>query len=160
MDTIFSPWRYRYLATTRAEAGCVLCEKLAAGDDAANFILARYRHVAVILNIFPYTNGHLMILPIEHRAWLNEMEPAAREQMMSIATRAEDALRREYTPDGLNLGVNFGQAAGAGIAGHLHMHVLPRWIGDANFMSVIGETRVLPEDLARTYERLKSYFAD
>lgn len=161
MDFLFSPWRYRYLAAARRQENeaCVLCAVLADVDDAANFILARTRQIAVMLNLYPYNSGHLMILPLEHRAWLSELSADVQAQMFSIAAVAEGALRNEYHPQGLNLGINLGEAAGAGIAGHLHLHVLPRWVGDANFMSVIGETRVLPEELPHTYERLKPYFA-
>ncbi|MHB8734951.1 MAG: HIT family protein [Terriglobales bacterium] len=162
MDYLFSPWRYRYIsgqhAATKEPGGCVLCAKLVEHDDVNNLILFRGQENAVILNLFPYTSGHLMILPLAHVARLAECSMAARTEMMELATRAEDALQQEYRPDGINLGMNLGSAAGAGIAGHLHLHVLPRWIADANFMTVIGETRVLPEVLSRSYERLQPYF--
>ncbi len=160
MDFLFSPWRYRYLASVREIEGCIFCDHLAAADDAARLVLARYSQVAVVLNLYPYTNGHLMIFPCEHRAWLHELPAAAQQQMLAIAARAESALLREYRPDGVNVGMNLGEAAGAGIAGHLHLHVVPRWFGDSNFMTVVGETRVLPEDLSRTYQRLKPYFSE
>lgn len=159
MDYIFSPWRYRYVSARTPEAGCVLCAKLGASDDAANLILHRARYNAVLLNLFPYTSGHLMILPYQHASHLGDTSAEARTEMMALAVQAEQALESEYHPDGLNLGLNLGAAAGAGIASHLHLHVLPRWVADANFMTVVGETRVLPEDLARTYERLRPYFA-
>jgi ATP adenylyltransferase len=159
MDYIFSPWRYRYVSGRPREDDCVLCAKLREQDDARNLVLHRARHNAILLNLFPYTTGHLMILPYEHAPRLGDLAPEARAEMMELAARAEQALQSEYHPDGLNLGLNLGAAAGAGIAGHLHLHVLPRWVADANFMTVVGETRVLPEDLARTYERLRPYFA-
>lgn len=158
MDYIFSPWRYRYVSAHPPQAGCVLCAKLGAADDTANLILHRARHNAILLNLFPYTSGHLMILPYQHASRLGETSAEVRAEMMALAAQAEQALESEYHPDGLNLGLNLGAAAGAGIASHLHLHVLPRWIADANFMTVVGETRVLPEDLSRTYQRLRPYF--
>ncbi|MGH9533933.1 MAG: HIT family protein [Terriglobales bacterium] len=159
MDYIFSPWRYRYVSDRPPESACVLCAKLQEGDDADHLVLHRAVHNAVLLNLFPYTTGHLMIVPYQHAARLAETAPAARTEMMELAARAEQVLESEYHPDGLNLGLNIGAAAGAGIAGHLHLHVLPRWAADANFMTVVGETRVLPEDLPRTYQRLRPYFS-
>jgi len=162
MDYLFSPWRYRYVseqhAATQEPGNCVLCAKLVEGDDVNNLILFRGRDNAVILNLYPYTSGHLMILPLAHVSRLAAASAAARHEMMELAVQAEEALQQEYRPDGINLGMNLGSAAGAGIAGHLHLHVLPRWVADANFMSVIGETRVLPEDLGRSFERLLPYF--
>ncbi|MGH9525967.1 MAG: HIT domain-containing protein [Terriglobales bacterium] len=158
MDYIFSPWRYRYVSGRPPDAACALCAKLEQSDDAANLIVYRARHNAILLNLFPYTTGHLMILPFQHAARLRDISAEARAEMIALAAQAEQALETEYQPDGLNLGLNLGAAAGAGIAGHLHFHVLPRWVADANFMTVVAETRVLPEDLARTYQRLRPYF--
>ncbi|MGH9542303.1 MAG: HIT family protein [Terriglobales bacterium] len=160
MDYLFSPWRYRYVSEARAGNECVLCQKLAARDDEANFILHRGRHNAVMLNLYPYTSGHMMILPFAHVARLGDCDAAARAEMIEIAARGEQALEREYRPEGINLGMNLGAAAGAGIAGHLHLHLLPRWMADANFMTVVGETRVLPEALSDSYRRLRPYFLD
>ena len=109
----------------------------------------------VLLNLYPYTNGHLMIAPYEHVATLGEAHPETLAEMMRLTIRCEAALRTLYKPDGINLGMNLGEAAGAGVAGHIHMHMLPRWTGDASFMSTVAETRVLPEELATTYQRLK-----
>jgi len=159
MDYLFSPWRYRYLTAAPAAPGvCVLCQHLQAGDDAASLVIFRGQQNAVMLNRYPYTSGHLMILPFAHIARLDEATPAARAEMMELAARAEIVLGREYHPQGLNLGLNLGEAAGAGIAAHLHLHVVPRWSGDANFMTVVGETRVLPETLEDTYTRLRRAF--
>ncbi|MGH2520166.1 MAG: HIT family protein [Chloroflexota bacterium] len=171
MDYLFSPWRYRYLTAPRPVSGCVLCAKLAplpagegaeggqAARDAENLLLHRAQYNAVMLNLYPYTSGHLMILPYAHVASLGECGAAARGEMMELAARAEAALKAEYRPDGMNLGMNLGEAAGAGIADHLHLHVLPRWVADANFVTVVGETRVLPEELAATFRRLRPHFA-
>jgi len=159
MDYLFSPWRYRYVSGTRAPGdGCVLCTKLSGQEDERNLILYRGQYNAVILNLFPYTTGHLMILPYAHVSQLSACPPEARAEMMELAARSEAILNKEYRPDGINLGMNLGEAAGAGIAAHIHLHVLPRWIADSNFMTVIAETRVLPEDLSRTWQRLHPHF--
>jgi len=165
MDHLFTPWRYRYIAeahTGASDDACVLCAELEAGahtgDDAAHLIVFRGVQAAVILNRFPYTSGHVMILPYRHCATLEACGAEARAEMMELAARAEAVLKREYRAQGLNVGLNLGQAAGAGIAGHLHMHVVPRWTGDANFMTVVAETRVLPEALEDTYARLRRAF--
>ncbi len=159
MDYLFSPWRYRYVSGTRTPGdGCVLCAKLAEQEDERNLILHRGQYNAVILNLFPYTTGHLMILPYSHVSQLSSSPPEARAEMMELAAWSESILTREYRPDGINLGMNLGEAAGAGIAAHIHLHVLPRWVADSNFMTVIAETRVLPEDLERTWQRLRPYF--
>ncbi len=127
-----------------------------APDDAAALVVHRGALCLVMLNKFPYTNGHLMIAPYAHVDELRKLEPAAAQEMMSLAQHAEEVLRRLYKPDGLNLGMNIGRAAGAGVAGHIHLHALPRWFGDTNFMTTAGETRVLPESLAETYGRVKN----
>jgi ATP adenylyltransferase len=159
MDRLWSPWRYRYVSTASPSNACIFCAKPAANDDAANYIVLRAERNFVLLNLYPYTNGHLMIAPYEHVAKLTEADPRTLQEMMSLAVRCEAALRKIYNPDGINLGMNLGEAAGAGVAGHIHMHMLPRWSGDASFMSTIAETRVLPEELSVTYERLKAALA-
>ena len=137
-------------------AGCIFCDKPAEHRDQQNFILHRARLNFVILNLYPYTSGHLMIVPYSHVATLDEAGPDVRAEMIELAARAETLLRAAYRPEGLNMGLNLGKCAGAGIAAHLHLHVLPRWTGDANFMSVIGETRVIPEYIPTTYAKLRS----
>ena len=124
-------------------------------DDDAALVLHRARHSFIVLNRFPYTSGHLMLVPNQHVATLSDCPPEALQEMSLLARQAEANLVKTYNCPGLNLGFNIGACAGAGVAGHIHMHVLPRWPGDANFMTTIGETRVLPEDLAVTYRRLK-----
>jgi ATP adenylyltransferase len=156
MDRLWSPWRYRYVSTASPDQACIFCAKPASGDDRANYIVLRAERNFVLLNLYPYTNGHLMIAPYEHVATLEEAHPETLAEMMRLTARAEKALRQVYQPGGINLGMNLGQCAGAGIAGHIHMHVLPRWPGDASFMTTVGETRVLPEDLETTYEKLKA----
>ena len=155
MDRLWSPWRYRYIASARETSGCIFCEKAAAREDESNFIVHRGEFNFVILNAFPYTSGHLMVAPYEHRAWLDDASAETVVEMMMLTRRAQAVLRSVYRSDGINLGMNLGEAAGAGIVGHIHMHVLPRWIGDANFMTTVGETRVLPEELRDTYQKLR-----
>jgi ATP adenylyltransferase len=140
-------------STSRAE--CLFCSKAASSDDRNNYVVLRAEHNFILLNLYPYTSGHLMIAPYAHVATLGEAAPEALEEMMRLTARAETALRKLYKPEGLNIGMNVGACAGAGVAGHIHMHVLPRWCGDASFMSTVGETRVLPEELGVTWERLR-----
>ncbi len=156
MDHIWSPWRYRYVSTAAAEAECIFCTKPAAGRDQENYIVYRGKRNFVILNLYPYTSGHLMIAPYEHVASVEDMAEETAQEMMSLLRRAAKHLREIYQPRGLNLGMNIGECAGAGIAGHVHMHVVPRWPGDANFMSVVGETRVMPEELDEPSRKLKA----
>lgn len=154
MDRLWTPWRYRYITRADRSDGCIFCIKAAENRDAENYIVYRGRLNFVLLNLFPYTSGHLMIAPYEHVASLTVAPQDTLVEMALLTQRAEINLREAYRPHGFNLGMNIGESAGAGVAGHIHMHVLPRWTGDANFMSTIGETRVLPEELPVTYERL------
>ena len=154
MDYLWTPWRYAYVSGAGKPAGCIFCEapKLA---DAKAGIVYRGGLCYVILNAFPYTSGHVMIVPYEHLDELQKLHRDATHEMMDISQRMETVLRQVYRPDGLNLGMNIGQAAGAGVAGHIHMHLLPRWSADTNFMTTTAETRVLPEALETTYQRLR-----
>jgi ATP adenylyltransferase len=156
MDRLWSPWRYRYVSTASPGNACIFCRKLEENNDEANYIVLRAEHNFLLLNLYPYTSGHLMIAPYQHVPTLAEASVRARAEMMELTARAEKALRVLYKPGGVNIGMNLGECAGAGVAGHIHMHVLPRWTGDASFMSTIGETRVLPEELDVTYQRLKA----
>jgi len=156
MEKLFSPWRLRYITSGRREgAGCVFCSVVRAKTDRANLILARGRLSFVILNKYPYSNGHLMVVTNSHLASLKDAPAGALEEMMHLAVRCELALREVYRPSGINLGINLGRSAGAGIEGHLHLHLVPRWDGDTNFMTVIHGTRVIPEALTVTYRRLR-----
>jgi ATP adenylyltransferase len=161
MDYIWTPWRYQYMkeVTSGKQPECIFCDAAARKDDAETLIVYRGVKTFIILNRFPYTSGHVMIVPYAHVAELNLCEPEALNEMMRLAQRVETALHANYKPDGMNLGMNLGRAAGAGVVGHLHLHALPRWIGDANFMTVVGETRMHPEDLKITYERLSKALA-
>ena len=155
MDYLWTPWRYAYVSTAEKTPGCIFCDLPKLGDDVRARIVYRGQNCYIVLNTYPYTPGHVMIVPFAHLDELQKLPAAVAHEMMDLAQRMETVLRQLYAPDGINLGMNIGKAAGAGVAGHIHMHVLPRWVADANFVSVIGETRILPETLALTYERVK-----
>ena len=159
MDYIWTPWRYRYIADASKDDRCIFCDALAANDDVGALIVLRGKKNFVILNKYPYTSGHVMVVPYAHVAELDATDPQTLAEMMRMAQRVQTALGKTYHPQGYNLGMNLGRAAGAGVTGHIHMHVLPRWAGDANFMTVVGETRMEPEDLATTFERLRKALA-
>ncbi len=158
MDLLWSPWRYNYVSKASPSDPCIFCEKGSQDRDAENYVVHRARKNFLLLNLFPYTTGHLMIAPYEHVATLEDLPDETLAEMMGMARLAEHHLRAVYHPHGLNIGINVGQCAGAGVAGHIHMHVLPRWPGDSSFMTTIGETRVLPESIDDTYARLSSAF--
>jgi ATP adenylyltransferase len=159
MDRIFTPWRYAYVSQADKAEGCVFCQAAERQDDRAALIVHRGQHCYVIVNAFPYTSGHVMVAPYAHLDSLAQLPRAAADEMMALAQRLESGLRSVYQPEGINVGMNIGKAAGAGVAGHIHLHVLPRWTADSNFMTTVGETRVLPEDLHVTWERLKKALA-
>ncbi len=162
MDRLWSPWRYRYVAGEDKETAtrCIFCVLRDAPptEDERNLIVHRARRNFIVLNLYPYTSGHLMIVPHEHVADLDAASKEVTDEMMDLAKKAQTVLREVYRPDGFNLGMNIGKAAGAGVAGHIHLHLMPRWVGDSNFMTTVGETRVLPEDLATTYAKLRPLF--
>jgi ATP adenylyltransferase len=158
MDYLWTPWRYAYVSGSEKTVECVFCELPKERDDAKARIVHRGQHCFVILNTYPYTPGHVMIVPYEHLDELQKLPADAAREMMTLSQKMESVLRELYHPDGINLGMNIGKAAGAGIAGHIHMHALPRWVADANFMSVVGETRVLPETLDVTWRRMREAF--
>ena len=154
MDYLWTPWRYRYIADTSKAAGCIFCDAIAANDDVRMLVVFRGKKNYIILNRYPYTSGHVMVVPYAHVADLASADPETLAEMMRLAQHVQAALGVTYRPEGYNVGMNLGRAAGAGVTGHIHLHVLPRWTGDTNFMTVAGETRVEPEDLATTYEKL------
>lgn len=158
MDFLWTPWRYSYVTNADKADGCVFCLKQKEEDRKA-LIVHRARYCFLILNAYPYTSGHVMVVPYAHLDSLQDLPPEAAIEMIELTQRLEGVLRQLYHPDGLNLGMNIGKAAGAGVAGHIHMHVLPRWVADANFMTTVAETRVLPEDLETTWERVKAAFS-
>ena len=164
MDRLYTPWRYSYIKGESGEKSspggpCVFCSiRDRPDEDEQNFVVHRARHNLIVLNIYPYISGHLMIVPYEHAADLDAVAKGTTDELMDLAKRAQGVLREAYRPHGFNLGMNLGRAAGAGVADHLHLHVMPRWAGDANFMTTVGETRVIPEDLPMTYDRLRGRF--
>jgi ATP adenylyltransferase len=158
LDYIWSPWRYPYLTAAAKPDGCIFCAMAAADQDEDWLIVFRGEHNFVVLNRFPYTSGHLMVVPYRHVSDLSGLDDAIASELMALMRASERHLRSIYRPDGLNLGMNIGESAGAGIAGHIHMHVLPRWTGDANFMTTVAQTRVLPEELKVTWQRIKEAF--
>jgi len=156
MITLWAPWRMQYIGGPKAD-GCILCEKIE-GDDEKNLVLARGDHAYVLVNIYPYNSGHLMIAPYRHLDCLEKLSPEEMAEMMTWARKSEQALRAAFDAEGFNIGINIGKVAGAGIDGHVHMHVVPRWNGDTNFMPVLGETKVIPEYLEETYAKLLPYY--
>lgn len=157
--TLWAPWRMQYIAGPKSD-GCILCGKAKEGADAKNLILARGSFTYVLLNIYPYNLGHLMIAPYRHVDSLGKLSPEERGEMMLWASTSERALREAFHAEGFNIGVNIGKVAGAGIDDHVHMHVVPRWGGDTNFMPVLGETKVIPEHLEDTYAKLLPYYRE
>jgi len=159
MDRLWSPWRLAYVTGTSTTSGCIFCDAALAGDaDRESLVLARGRHIYVILNLYPYNNGHLMVVPNRHVGSLAAATPDELNEMMRLTRDAEIALTEAYRPQGINVGINLGRPAGAGVLDHVHIHLVPRWNGDTNFMSVIGNTRVLPEELGETKRRLRPIF--
>ena len=157
MEHLWSPWRLAYITGAGQATGCVFCTALAS-DDASPLILHRGATCFVILNLFPYNNGHLMVIPNRHIPTLASATPEELAELIELTRRAEIALQEAYAPQGMNMGINLGKPAGAGVLDHRHVHVVPRWNGDTNFMTVIGRTRVLPEELPAAAEKLKPIF--
>ncbi|WP_298002633.1 HIT domain-containing protein [Anaerolinea thermophila] len=155
MQTLWSPWRMRYMMDNNKTETCIFCDALRQPDGVENLIVWRGEKSFVILNRYPYTTGHVMVVPVAHVDSLEKLDSATRSEMMELMTEMMILLRDEYHPEAFNLGANIGAAAGAGIAEHVHLHIVPRWQGDTNFMSTIGETRVIPEDLTETYRRIR-----
>jgi ATP adenylyltransferase len=160
MDRLWSPWRYQYVSKAAPGPGgeCIFCIKASEGRDRENYVVHRGSRNFIILNLYPYTSGHLMIAPYAHVSSLEAAPGETLAEMMLLAQLAETHLRRVYRPQGFNLGMNLGESAGAGVPGHIHMHVLPRWAGDTNFMTTVAETRVLPESLDVTFDKLQQAF--
>ncbi len=154
MNHLWSPWRMEYIKSPKEE-GCVFCKAQAMTDGPENLIVHRGPGAYLILNRYPYTSGHLMVLPFVHTDTIEKLDAQTRAEMLELVTKSMGVLRKLYNPEGFNLGVNVGAAAGAGIEEHVHFHVVPRWGGDTNFMSSVGETRVLPEALEETYRRVR-----
>jgi ATP adenylyltransferase len=162
LQRLWSPWRSAYLDSGGPDSsniGCVFCYlRDHSEEDEGNYFLYRGAHNFVVLNLYPYISGHLMVVPYDHVSELDGASKDTSDEMMDLAKRSQTALRAAYNPEGFNLGMNLGKAAGAGIADHIHIHVMPRWAGDTNFMTTVAEARVLPEDLATTYQKLRARF--
>ena len=161
MDRLWSPWRAKYIASgvDSQASGCVFCRIGAdTENDESNLVVHRGSHNFIALNLYPYITGHLLIVPYKHLAELDSASKDITDELMDITKRAQSVLRKVYSPSGFNLGMNLGAAAGAGIVDHFHLHFLPRWSGDTNFMTTVAETRVLPESLETTYSRLRPHF--
>lgn len=159
MEVIFSPERYAYVTSTKGEGdGCILCRIRDAGEDETNLVLHRTPLNYVLINRYPYNNGHLMIVSNRHEGDLHRLTPEERADMIELAGRAEEILSEAYRAHGINMGINLGEAAGAGVLGHLHLHIVPRWKGDTNFMTVVGGTRIVPEEPRTTFARLRPLF--
>lgn len=158
MDRIWAPWRMEYIKQVDKDEGCFLCDISSEGDDREKLILHRGAEAYVIMNRYPYNSGHLMIVPFKHTAEMGELGDACLEEMMRLTGKAMDVLEKKMESQGFNCGMNFGRVAGAGITDHLHMHVVPRWVGDVNFFPVLGSTKSMPEYLEETYDRLVKGF--
>ena len=162
MDRLYAPWRMAYIDQPAAakehfaEGECVFCRKSRSEDDAGDLVLFKGCHAFVLMNLYPYTNGHLMVAPYDHTANLNDLSPETLSEIMLLTRRAARALGHSIHPDGYNIGMNVGKVAGAGIADHLHMHIVPRWDGDTNFMPVIADTKILPDSLEGSYRKLRA----
>lgn len=160
MERIWAPWRMSYINNAEPDDGCIFCRAREATDDREKLVLVRRRHSLIMLNRYPYTCGHLMVVPFMHTAELDELNDEASLDLMRGVSQACDLLRQVAHPGGLNIGLNLGKAAGAGVEEHLHIHVVPRWNGDTNFMSVTGGVRVIPEGLLESYDRLAAALKD
>src|SRR5215470_18784413 len=156
---LFAPWRYEYLVSAKS-GGCIFCEAAASRDAEASLVVHRGKRVFVVLNRYPYTNGHVMVAPYAHEAWLSDSSAETLHELIATVARAQKVLVSAFHTDGLNVGINFGSAAGAGVLGHYHVHVVPRWAGDTNFMTVAADVRVVPEELETTRRRLVPLFAE
>lgn len=159
MKRIFTPWRMNYLTTPRTDDGCIFCTAASLAPSEESLVLWKGEHILVMLNRYPYSNGHLMVAPTEHTANLYESSKSALTDLITAAAKTQRLLSEIYGPDGFNLGMNFGAVAGAGVAEHYHVHLVPRWGGDHNFMSVTADTRLIPEELPQTWNRLMPKFA-
>jgi ATP adenylyltransferase len=160
MNALFTPWRYEYIAGQRdSVTGCFLCDAVATPDDPERLVVHVAAHHIVLLNRHPYSNGHLMVAPREHVASPADASPPAQQEVWPLLLFCQRVLERAYSPNGMNVGINLGKVAGAGLPDHYHVHVVPRWEGDTNFMTAVAETRLVPEDLAMTRDRLRPLFA-
>jgi ATP adenylyltransferase len=160
MDKLWAPWRMKYIreALSKPSEGCIFCAKPKESNDRENLILYKGVHAFVMLNAFPYNNGHCMVIPFQHTCSMDDIDAAAAAELWRLLAKCRQALAAAFKPDGFNIGINLGRAAGAGIDQHLHVHIVPRWNGDVNFMPAIGETKVISQSLEEAYEALKGLF--
>lgn len=161
MERLWAPWRMAFVSGesgTSGGSGCIFCDHLAAGDDEGAFILVRRSLTFVLLNAYPYNTGHLMVAPLRHAGDLVDLTTEERAELMELTARSVEVVRAAMNAEGFNVGINLGAVAGAGVPGHVHVHVVPRWGGDTNYMPVVGETKVLPETLEQTYAKLRPLF--
>ena len=158
MENLYSPWRIDYILQEN-EDGCIFCKKPSENDDKNLLILKRGEYTYIIMNLYPYNNAHLIVVPYSHKSNLSELKDTEMLEMFKMVQLSEQVLTKVYHPDGFNIGLNLGKVAGAGIADHLHIHIVPRWLGDTNFISTIGQTRVIPERIEDTYNKLKYEFS-
>ena len=159
MDNLWSPWRMRYITDNEKPGECIFCSYPKMKDGIENLIVHRGKTAYVILNRFPYTSGHVMVVPFQHESSIEALSTDVRGEMMELVNETLGVLRKVYQPEGFNIGINMGSAAGAGIAEHAHIHIVPRWVGDTNFMSTTAETRVIPEDMEVTYRRISEVWS-
>jgi ATP adenylyltransferase len=157
---IWAPWRLRYVKNANKSDDCIFCAKPREGDDRATLVVHRGERCFVILNLFPYTNGHLMVAPFEHVGRYQDLPDETTAEMTALAQRAMSRIEEVYEPEGFNVGLNQGRVAGAGVEGHIHLHVVPRWAGDNNYMPVIADTRVMPQSLEESYDAMLGGFSD
>ena len=157
-ERIWAPWRLRYVKDANKSSECVFCTKPELGDDREALIVHRGERCFVILNLYPYTSGHLMVMPFEHLGRLQDIDPEITAEMMDLAQQAMRRMEEVYSPEGFNVGLNQGRVAGAGVEGHIHLHVVPRWAGDNNYMPVLADTRVMPQSLEESYDALRGGF--
>ena len=157
-ERIWAPWRLRYVKDANKSSECVFCTKPELGDDREALIVHRGERCFVILNLYPYTSGHLMVMPFEHLGRLQDVDPGITAEMMDLAQQAMRRMEEVYAPEGFNVGLNQGRVAGAGVEGHIHLHVVPRWAGDNNYMPVLADTRVMPQSLEESYDALRGGF--
>ncbi len=157
MKRLWAPWRMEYILGPKPDE-CIFCIPASTDADRQRYILHRAEHCFVIMNRFPYNNGHLMLTPYRHLYSLTDLEPVERSELMDLLAQTTDILQSHFSPDGINIGLNIGEAAGAGIEEHLHFHLVPRWSGDHSFMALFGDTMVIPESLDASFDRLKPKF--
>lgn len=160
MKHVWAPWRMSYLKGEAKEEGCLFCNCTMQEDSANNLILHRGQRVYIILNRYPYTNGHVMVVPFEHKPSIEELDHETQAELMHLTSQVLQVLRRQYGAENFNIGINVGEAAGAGVVDHVHVHIVPRWTGDTSFMTTTASTRVLPESLEETYEKLRQHWQD